>query len=102
MVSLGPIGTIVNDIPKNPESNGLGSNPRCLRRDVNKYSAAGATANYTYSLITEHTEIDTFYNRYLGQPQLQNDPNPWGVGSPQCSRPLAFQNPMIRIFMTSC
>ena len=87
VVSLGPVGTIVKDIPKNPAANGLGSNPRCLRRDVNKYSAAGARANYTYNLITENTEIDAFYNRYLGQPQLKDDPNPWGVSA----RPPAIQ-----------
>jgi tyrosinase len=79
VISLGPKGVIVNNIPKNPRSDGLGSNPRCLRRDVNKYSAAGATANYTYSLIAEYKDVDSFYNRYLGQPQLKNDPHPWGV-----------------------
>jgi tyrosinase len=79
VVSLGPKSTVVNNIPKNPQSDGLGSNPRCLRRDVNKFSAAGATANYTLSLILNNTEIDTFYNRYLGQPPLKNDPHPWGL-----------------------
>jgi tyrosinase len=81
VVSLGPGGKIVNNIPKNPRADGLGSNPRCLRRDVNKYSAAGAKANYTYDLITSNPKIDDFYNRYLGQPQLKNDPNPWGVST---------------------
>ncbi|KAL1835928.1 hypothetical protein VTJ49DRAFT_5858 [Mycothermus thermophilus] len=79
VVSLGPKSTIVRDIPPNPRADGLGSNPRCLRRDVNKYSAAGARANYTFSAIVDHPTIDSFYNRYLGQPQLKDDPNPWGI-----------------------
>lgn len=79
VVSLGPKSTVVNNVPKNPQADGMGSNPRCLRRDVNKYSTAGATANYTLSLITEYKYIDIFHNRYLGQPPLKNDPHPWGV-----------------------
>lgn len=79
VVSLGPKSTVVDGIPANPRWDGLGSNPRCLRRDVNKYSAFGARANYTYSLIMDHPEIDAFYNRYLGQPQLENDMYPWGL-----------------------
>ncbi len=79
VVSLGPVGTVVRDIPRNPRMDGMGSNKRCLRRDINKHSAAGARANYTYNLIMDHPNIDAFYNRYLGQPMLQNDRNPWGV-----------------------
>jgi tyrosinase len=79
VVSLGPVGTVVDNIPKNPQRNGLGSNPRCLRRDINKASAMGATANHTYKLITEYPEINTFYNRYLGQPYLKGDQYPWGL-----------------------
>ncbi len=79
VVSLGPKGPMVPDVPKNPREDGLGSNPRCLRRDVNKFSIAGATAKYAYSLIMDNKDIDSFYNRYLGQPPLRNDPYPWGV-----------------------
>lgn len=79
VVSLGPKSAIVRNIPNNPRSDGLGSNPRCLRRDVNKFSAAGARANYTYSAIMDNTNIDAFYNRYLGTPQLKGDTHPWGV-----------------------
>ncbi|KAH6612253.1 hypothetical protein B0J18DRAFT_414358 [Chaetomium sp. MPI-SDFR-AT-0129] len=79
IVSLGPKSTIVSDIPANPQSDGLGSNPRCLRRDVNQFSAAGARANYTYSTIVDNPDIDAFYNRYLGQPQLKGDTHPWGI-----------------------
>jgi len=74
-VSLGPIGTVLTDIPKNPRSDGFGSNPRCLRRDVNKFSAAATTANLTASLISESTTIDQFQKTMLGRP----DKNDWGV-----------------------
>jgi tyrosinase len=79
VVSLGPKSTVVDNVPKNPQADGLGANPRCLRRDVNRNSALGATANYTYSLIMDNKDIDSFYNRYLGQPPLKNDNHPWGL-----------------------
>ncbi|KAF2205686.1 Di-copper centre-containing protein [Delitschia confertaspora ATCC 74209] len=74
-VSLGPIGIIVNDIPKNPQTDGFGSNPRCLRRDVNKFAAAVTTANYTYALITENKDVDGFQSAMLGS----SEKNDWGV-----------------------
>ncbi|KAK4227758.1 hypothetical protein QBC38DRAFT_183263 [Podospora fimiseda] len=79
VVSLGPKGGLFRDITKNGRADGLAPNPRCLRRDVNAISAMGGKANYTYSLITEHNDIDAFYNRYLGMPQLRGDPYGWGV-----------------------
>lgn len=84
VVSLGPRSTVLKDVPKNPRADGLGANPRCLRRDVNRESILGATANYTYSAIMDNKEIDAFYNRYLGQPPLKNDAHPWGVGAITC------------------
>lgn len=75
IVSLGPKSNVVNNIPKNSQSDGTSSSPRCLRRDVNKFSTAGATANYTLSLIQEYKDIGNFHNRYLGQPPLKNDPH---------------------------
>lgn len=74
-VSLGPFGKIVSNIPNNPRADGFGSNPRCLRRDVNKYAAAVTTANYTYALITEAKTADDLENIMLGTP-AKND---WGV-----------------------
>ncbi|KAK8076190.1 Di-copper centre-containing protein [Apiospora phragmitis] len=79
VVSLGPKGHVLTDVPKNPQSDGLGSNPRCLRRDVNRNSALGATANYTLSTILDNKDVDAFYNRYLGMPPLINDTHPWGL-----------------------
>ena len=73
--SLGPISKIVDNIPDNPQADGLGSNPRCLRRDVNKYAAAATTANLTYALITENHDINKFQTVMLGTPSK----NDWGV-----------------------
>ncbi|KLU86054.1 hypothetical protein MAPG_05073 [Magnaporthiopsis poae ATCC 64411] len=79
VVSLGPASTVVNGIKRNPRADGLGSNPRCLRRDVNVNSALGARANYSYSLVMDYPRINNFYDRYLGQPYLPNDNHPWGL-----------------------
>lgn len=78
VVSLGPLMPLVNYLPKNPRQDGLGSNPRCLRRDVNRNAAMGATADRALTLLQEKT-IDGFYNRLLGVPPPRNDPYPWGV-----------------------
>lgn len=59
-ISLGPIGGVLSDVPKNPCDDGFASNPRCLRRDVNKYASAVTYANYTYALITQAKTVDKF------------------------------------------
>jgi tyrosinase len=74
-VSLGPIGKVLDDIPPNPRADGFASNPRCLRRDVNKYSAAVTFANYTYALIQNNNDINKFQQDMLGIPEK----NDWGV-----------------------
>jgi tyrosinase len=75
-ISLGPIGKVLTDIPPNPRADGYGANPRCLRRDVNKYSSAQTYDNYTYALITKSGgDISKFQQDMLGIPE-QND---WGV-----------------------
>ncbi|KAK3367888.1 hypothetical protein B0H63DRAFT_87371 [Podospora didyma] len=75
-VNLGPLAPTLN-IKANPRSDGLGYNPRCLRRDVNKNSAAVTTANYTLELITKNTNHYWFQTVMEGQfPQGK-----WGVHS---------------------
>lgn len=69
-------------IQKNPKSDGTGENKRCLRRDLNKAAALGATAAHAYKLMTESDTIDKFYNTLLGTPPPKNDPYPWGVCPP--------------------
>jgi tyrosinase len=65
-VNLGPVLSILDNVPKNPQPDGLGYNPRCLRRDLNKYAAAVTGANYTYTLITTASNIDLFQNAMQG------------------------------------
>ncbi len=78
VVSLGPLMPTANNVPKNPRADGLGSNPRCLRRDINRNSAMGATADRALKLL-QQKDIATFYNLLLGNPPPRNDSYPWGV-----------------------
>ena len=86
------------NVPKNPDRNGGGYNPRCMRRDVNAKVAMGATADRSYKLITESKDINTFYNTLLTPAPNRSDPYNWGVhtsghyisggdpgGDPMCS-----------------
>ncbi|KAI1637324.1 Di-copper centre-containing protein [Biscogniauxia mediterranea] len=80
VVSLGPTSmSMGSNVPKNPRSDGTGSNLRCLRRDVNRNAAMGATADRAFSLINDNQEMDGFYNQLLGTPPPKNDPYPWGI-----------------------
>ncbi|KAI1141442.1 Di-copper centre-containing protein [Hypoxylon sp. FL0543] len=80
VVSLGPTSmSTAKNVTKNPRSDGTGKNPRCLRRDVNRNAAMGATADRAYSLINDNNEMDGFYNQLLGTPPPKNDPYPWGI-----------------------
>lgn len=48
-------------IEPNPQPDGLGYNPRCLRRDINQYISSSWTKdNDTAWLIREHDDIGTF------------------------------------------
>ncbi|KAI0387433.1 Di-copper centre-containing protein [Hypomontagnella monticulosa] len=81
VVSLGPtsMSTAPSTVKKNPRSDGTGANPRCLRRDVNRNAAMGATADRAFTLINDHPDMDGFYNTLLGTPAPKNDPYPWGI-----------------------
>ncbi|KAI1764646.1 Di-copper centre-containing protein [Hypoxylon sp. FL1150] len=80
VVNLGPTSmSTATNVTKNPRADGTGLNPRCLRRDVNRNAAMGATADRAYDLITGNDEMDGFYNQLLGTPPPQNDPYPWGI-----------------------
>ena len=74
-ISLGPIGGVLPDVPKNPRTDGFAANKRCIRRDVNKNAAAVTFANYTYALIKNSPTIDKFQKDMLGIPEK----NDWGV-----------------------
>jgi tyrosinase len=66
-VNLGPVSPAYNDTKRNPQPNGLGFNPRCLRRDINTY----ATQNFlkdsdVTSLITNFSDIYDFQTYMQG------------------------------------
>ena len=69
------MASTISGVQANPRADGLGYNPRCLRRDVNKNAAAVTTANYTYDLITKNNNIYWFQTVMQGQFQLGQ----WGV-----------------------
>ncbi|GAB1316986.1 Tyrosinase copper-binding domain-containing protein [Madurella fahalii] len=74
-VNLGPLAPMLRDVKRNPRADGLGHNPRCLRRDVNPHAAAVTTTNYIFDLITSNKDIYWFQTVMEGQfPQGK-----WGV-----------------------
>ena len=74
-VNLGPRVPAVPNVPKNPLASGFGYNPRCLRRDINPYSAAVTTDNYTSTLITGNKDLYSFQLNMQGRFELGQ----WGV-----------------------
>ncbi|KJX96642.1 tyrosinase central domain-containing protein [Zymoseptoria brevis] len=62
-VNLGPVHlTGINDTAPNPRADGLGYNPRCIRRDLSVESAIGASDANTTKLITNNSNIADFQN----------------------------------------
>ena len=58
---------IPGGLPKNPRADGLGYNPRCLRRDIS-LQAANATSDYeVVSLIKNYPDIASFQSVYQGE-----------------------------------
>ncbi|KAM0329250.1 hypothetical protein ACHAQA_004553, partial [Verticillium albo-atrum] len=55
-----PLAPALPDIPPNPRPDGLGYNPRCLRRDINQVAANFSNEQYTYDLITKESDIYWF------------------------------------------
>jgi tyrosinase len=66
-VNLGPVAPVFTDVPPNPRPDGLGYNPRCLRRDIGVYAAsiASTDANST-DLIRQNTYIGDFQTAMQG------------------------------------
>ena len=75
-VHLGPLSPSVDPAPsRNPQADGMGDNPRCLRRDMSNYlSSRYSRTQDIVSLITQSTNIATF------QSVMQNV-SPMGVHS---------------------
>jgi tyrosinase len=67
---MGPVASLLQipgGLPPNPQADGLGYNPRCLRRDINKQAANATTDFEVASLIKNHDDIDTFQTVYQGE-----------------------------------
>jgi tyrosinase len=62
-VNLGPVSTTSKEQPPNPQSDGLGYNPRCIRRDINPYASAQTTDALVADLITNYPNISSFQTR---------------------------------------
>ncbi|TKA75529.1 hypothetical protein B0A55_03540 [Friedmanniomyces simplex] len=66
-VNLGPLVPAYSDIPPNPSPDGLGYNPRCLRRDISTYAANLALKDSDIAhLIVNRTDIASFQNDMEG------------------------------------
>jgi tyrosinase len=66
-VNLGPADALLPYIPPNPQSNGLGYNPRCIIRDVSSYVSRNWTKDSDiYDLIVGYTDILSFQDRMQG------------------------------------
>lgn len=72
---LGPMSPAWANLPTNPRTDGLGPNPRCLRRDINAWVSSRWTADANVSsLLTAHADVASFQaalqgdfpNGYLG------------------------------------
>ena len=58
---------IPGGLPPNPQSDGLGYNPRCLRRDINTQASAATSDFEVSSLIKNHADIASFQRIYQGE-----------------------------------
>ncbi|KAK6542127.1 hypothetical protein TWF694_007894 [Orbilia ellipsospora] len=68
-VNVGPgiFGPQYTDVPLNPQLDGLGYNPRCLRRDLGFQAARMASTDLnSTNLITGYTDIVAFQNNMQG------------------------------------
>jgi tyrosinase len=67
VVTLGPSTRFyphMPQVPPNPRADALGSNPRCIRRDVNPRIMAYARANVTAPLIAGSPDMDAFQSEF--------------------------------------
>jgi tyrosinase len=58
VVSLGPMAAVVQPAPaRNPQADGYGSNPRCLRRDIT--NTLGMNYGKPQDIVNSITNYDT-------------------------------------------
>ncbi|KAK9418395.1 hypothetical protein SUNI508_08122 [Seiridium unicorne] len=74
-VNLGPVFVGLPDVPANPQTDGLGYNLRCLKRDVNVHAARETTTNYTENLIAHSNNVYWFQTIMNGRAEIGE----WGV-----------------------
>ncbi|KAI5776378.1 tyrosinase central domain-containing protein [Geopyxis carbonaria] len=65
-VNLGPVAAVLSGVTANPSADGLGYNPRCLKRDLNPAAAAWTTTAETVALITGQQTLGGFQTRMQG------------------------------------
>ena len=70
-VNLGPTISFLTQngtsyVPPNPRADGLGYNPRCLRRDISVQSAMATFDNITAELISNHPDGLSFQGNIEG------------------------------------
>jgi tyrosinase len=66
-VNLGPVAPVLLPVLPNPEPwTGLGYNPRCLRRDMNRAAAASTRDSEVASLIKNSADFLAFTNTMQG------------------------------------
>ena len=66
-VNLGPGAPAFTDVPANPQANGLGYNPRCVRRDISTFAATtSSTDGNVTSLIANSKNVLDFQNLMQG------------------------------------
>ena len=66
-MNLGPATPVLPDIHPNPQSNGLGYNPRCIVRDISSYVSTRWTKDSDiYDLIVGYTDVGSFQSRLQG------------------------------------
>ncbi|KAF2018019.1 Di-copper centre-containing protein [Aaosphaeria arxii CBS 175.79] len=63
-VNLGPITSRDTTVPPNPSPDGLGHNPRCIKRDLSVQSALEARDEYITDLIKDSANISAFQDTF--------------------------------------
>ncbi|PNS17318.1 Tyrosinase [Sphaceloma murrayae] len=69
--NLGPVRANYPYVEQNPQADGLGYNPRCLRRDINPFASASLYDQNTTDLITNSLDLATFQTTLNGDPAKQ-------------------------------
>ncbi|KAK6088534.1 tyrosinase central domain protein [Seiridium cupressi] len=70
-----PVFAGLPDVPSNPQTDGLGYSPRCLKRDVSVHAARETTTNYTENLIAHSNNVYWFQTIMNGRAEIGE----WGV-----------------------